>query len=264
MIDRRALPHALIFSGPAGAGKAHFARCLARYAEAQTFDDAGLSQDMVLVSPDAGSVGIDAIRSFKQSMALSPAISPYRIGVVDDAHLMTTEAQNALLKLAEEPPPAGVVILVAPDAQLLLPTVRSRFQQVHFGTVGQGEVREFLGDRGVAPEAAERLASKSFGLPGFALRLVNDAALKARFSSAQKLLTMTDAARAAFIKELAGEEDFDLAAFLDALIWQLYAAGKFADSPHQRSILSRTLVLKERASRYNLSSKIQLQAIFAK
>ena len=77
------------------------------------------------------SIGIEQIRIFIQNLSLSPRASPLVVGVVDTAEHLTLEAQNALLKILEEPPPKARIILETENGTLLIPTISSRCQTIH-------------------------------------------------------------------------------------------------------------------------------------
>lgn len=89
------------------------------------FDITAVSPD-----PDAEHISITAIREFKSRLVMTPNNSPYTAGVVRRAHLLTVEAQNALLKLLEEPPPHVLLYIETEVADSLLPTIRSRCQRI--------------------------------------------------------------------------------------------------------------------------------------
>lgn len=87
--------------------------------------------DHVVLMREKESIGIADIRQFQKRLILYPQSSPYTVGVIGEAHLLTTEAQNALLKTLEEPPPHARIILELDTADVLLPTVISRCQIVN-------------------------------------------------------------------------------------------------------------------------------------
>src|SRR5207249_1485502 len=87
------------------------------------------------------------------------------------AHLMTVEAQNALLKLIEEPPPRTRFLLVAERLEALVPTVRSRLAAIYFGPVSSEAISELLQQQGASQTEADQLADLAGGAPGTAVRL---------------------------------------------------------------------------------------------
>ncbi len=148
---------ALLFTGPEGVGKKHLALLIARALVCQRGGgepcDAcpacgraarGLHPDLLLLAPEGNSLKIDQVRDVVREIQGRPFEARSRAFVVDDAHLMTEQASNALLKSLEEPPPTSHVILVTASPQALLTTIRSRCQTVRFAALPNGTVEAFL------------------------------------------------------------------------------------------------------------------------
>ncbi|MCK6556002.1 DNA polymerase III subunit delta' [Candidatus Binatia bacterium] len=185
---RERLAHGLLFAGPDGVGKQGVARALAAWMQcAESGPDdacgrcdacrqvtAGTHPDVVTVAVPSGKkeIGIDRVRDLKRFVFMQPVRGRAKVAIVDDAPALTVAAQNALLKTLEEPPRRSFVILVAANADALLPTVKSRCQRVRFGPLTTAEVVDVLTcDHGLAPEAAAPLARLAEGSPGRALLL---------------------------------------------------------------------------------------------
>jgi DNA polymerase-3 subunit delta' len=167
------IKHAYIFSGPEGVGKYKTALALA-YGLIGKYDanSSGLlSQnnhpDLLIIERDEGKnrLGKDKITKGLESwLALKPYSSKFRLVIIRDAHLMTLEAANALLKTLEEPPDYAVIILVI-DNNYVLETLLSRGQIIKFMPLSDLEVKTFLQQRGIEEDKAEqaaRLAQGSF------------------------------------------------------------------------------------------------------
>jgi len=156
----RKLHHAWLLVGPKGVGKASFAHAAARRvlaeAAAPSFDlpgietpddhpivklvEAGSHPDMRrlerLVNEKTGNlarnISVDQVRSLAELFDLSPAMSPWRVAVIDTVDELEPSGANALLKMLEEPPPNSLFFLVSHAPGRLLPTIRSRCRRLDF------------------------------------------------------------------------------------------------------------------------------------
>ena len=180
------MPHAILFVGPAGVGKTTLALDLAAalLCEAPIADRpcrtcrgcrlvaSGNHPDLHRLRPDGpgGQVRIDQVRALVGRLALLPVEGGSRIAIVESAHRLNDDAQNALLKTLEEPPAGVVIVLCADDEDRLLPTIHSRCARIRLGTVGRREIEEWLAERGDGdPPTAARVARLAGGRPGLAL-----------------------------------------------------------------------------------------------
>ena len=147
------------------------------------------------------------VRHLLGELALLPAEGGARVVIVEQAHRLNDDAQNALLKMLEEPPAGVTIILCADDEECLLPTVRSRCARVRLGAVGGREIERWLEELEVAdaPRAA-RLARLAEGRPGLALAYARSVdAERIRGELARGVLDMLAqgrAARLASVREL--------------------------------------------------------------
>jgi len=137
--------HAYIFSGPRGVGKTTIARILAKSLNClnpQDGEPCGHCENCKAISkgnfPDlieidaASNRGIDDIRQLKESVSYAPIKGKYKVYIIDEAHMLTKEAFNALLKTLEEPPPRTVFILCTTELDKIIPTIQSRCQKIIF------------------------------------------------------------------------------------------------------------------------------------
>ncbi len=142
--------HAYLFSGPRGCGKTSSARILARSlncANGPTPDPCGVCQSCIELAPNgpgsmdvieldaASNRGIDQARELREKAVYAPAASRYKIYIIDEAHQLTTEAANALLKLVEEPPEHLRFVFATTEPDKLLGTIRSRTHHYPFRLV---------------------------------------------------------------------------------------------------------------------------------
>lgn len=110
-----------------------------------TLKDWGVATfDTLRIAPLETSIGIQAIRQMQAQVALAPLVSPVTVVVIEDAQLLTVEAQQALLKTLEEPPPQARLILETSHQSVLLPTVLSRCQIIDLGTAMQYSADEIF------------------------------------------------------------------------------------------------------------------------
>ena len=181
------LPHALLFAGADGVGKRSLALALVAWLLCEADGDdacgtcascrqlpAGSHPDFQMLSVATGKkeIGVDRVRDVKRFTQLRPVRGSVKVALIDDAHMLTIAAQNALLKTLEEPPEHSLLILVANNPDALLPTVRSRCQRVQFSPLSNDVVVEILTrDHGIAPATARQLAALAEGSPGRALAL---------------------------------------------------------------------------------------------
>jgi DNA polymerase-3 subunit delta' len=204
-VARQALPPSLIFAGPEGVGKRLTATALAQALNCARVDKAdacgtcpactrigrGVHADILLVEPgDSGTIKVDQVREAIDSAAYRPFEGRRRVVIVDDADALMPEAQNALLKTLEEPPPASVFVLITARPDMLLATVRSRCQRIRFGPLHPQDVAAVLvRDHGYAAADAQAAAAASGGSVGRALAEGGEEAMEAREAAARLLGT---------------------------------------------------------------------------
>lgn len=165
--------HAYLFSGPRGCGKTSSARILARSlncAHGPTADPCGECESCVALAPEGpGSVdvieldaashgGVDDTRELRDRAVFAPANSRYRIFVIDEAHMVTPQGFNALLKIVEEPPEHLIFVFATTEPDKVLTTIRSRTHHYPFRLVPPGSLRELMericGEEGVQVDPA--------------------------------------------------------------------------------------------------------------
>ncbi len=219
---RGSVPHAVLIVGPASSGKTTLALDLAaallcvhpdtaarpcRACRGCRLVDSGNHPDLHRLAPDGpgGQVRIGkatdpepgTIRHLIGELALLPVEGGARVAIVEQAHRINDDAQNALLKMLEEPPAGVTIVLCADEEECLLPTVRSRCVRVRLGPVAGREIERWLGELGVAdaPSAA-RFARLAGGCPGLALAYARaPEAARLRGEIARGLLDLLTAGR---------------------------------------------------------------------
>ncbi len=237
---RGELPHAILLVGPPSVGKTTLAEDLAAGLLCLAPDPAdrpcracrgcrlvagGNHPDVHRLGPEGpgGQIVIgDALREVPRGvrnlvaeLAYLPVEGGHRVAIIEHAERMNEDAQNALLKTLEEPPPAVSLILCADDEDRLLPTVRSRCVRLRVAPLGIRAIEELLGDQGVADAtAAARLARLAAGRPGLALAYARlPEAVTIHDEIARTLLDLLGASTAQRL--VTGRELIDRAAALD-------------------------------------------------
>ncbi len=263
LAEKKQLSHGYIFFGPSMVGKRTAAMHFANYLETGEFSEPKILSDMLLIEPDEkGTLGIDAVRQLKAFLWQKPNVSARRIAIVDGGELMTPEAQNALLKIAEEPPQSSLLILVTSDIEGLLPTISSRLQRIYFGTVPSKSISEWLvKEYKCTQKVAEDLLKKSAGKPGLAHALKYDEGLQSSLKLAETLLKLSEERRRDFIKKLLDDEEFDSAKFLDAMI--LILASDDLTEKNKIMRWHKFLALRHDVAYFNLNPKLQLENLLS-
>ncbi|MDI9370664.1 MAG: DNA polymerase III subunit gamma/tau, partial [Synergistota bacterium] len=194
-LQRGKIGHAWLFSGPRGCGKTSAARLLAKALNCLDLKDgyepcgsceqcvsisAGESLDVIEID-GASNNGVEEIRELKTHVSLSPFSAKWKVYIIDEVHMLSISAFNALLKTLEEPPPLVAFILATTEPHKIPATIRSRCQHIPFQRIDMRSMCARLEQVAVEekapfdPEAIRELARNSDGALRDALSLMEQA-----------------------------------------------------------------------------------------
>ena len=301
-VDSGSVSHAYLFTGPPGVGKTTLAQALAAalLCQGEGEPPCGMCRACRLVAstnhPDLHIVAseqigarlkIEQVRDLRRQLALTPVEARWRVAILRRFEEATTSAANALLKTLEEPPPYVVLIVLASDADRLLPTIVSRCQQVHLRPLPVAVVQQALVERwNTEPDQAELLAHLSGGRLGWAVRTLNDrTALQRRtqrLDDLDRLLTAPTTERFRYAERLARDlsatqETLDLwigwwrdvlllAAEADAPLTNVDRQSALRDHAHRFGVERSTAVIEALRSatdrlRHNANARLTLEVL---
>jgi len=137
------ISHAYLFTGPRGVGKTSVARIMAHEINSIPYVNDNLPLDIIEIDA-ASNRRIDEIRDLREKVRIAPVNAQYKVYIIDEVHMLTREAFNALLKTLEEPPAHVIFILATTEAHKLPETIISRTQRYNFKLASSKEVQDHL------------------------------------------------------------------------------------------------------------------------
>ena len=303
-LKQERVAHAYLFCGPRGTGKTSAALILARAVNCLQSEQgepcgvcesckrilAGNSLDILEIDA-ASNRGIDEMRDLRERVKYTPAQENYKVYIIDEVHMLTNEAFNALLKTLEEPPAHVIFVLATTEPHKVPVTVLSRCQRFDFHRIGQEVIAAHLA--GIAEKEAvnaekaalELIARRSEGGLRDALSLLDQAmvygdnTITARtvaevlgtvdedfVAALAKALALGDALKIIQDVDVLVREGRDLRQFLHQLLEYLRAelllslTGEKADFPRRRILqMLRDLVDADQRLRYSLTPRLTLE-----
>ncbi len=181
IIKSNNIPHAMIFSGPEMIGKKKIAIefiknifCEDLCGECYFCKSIECNPDINIITPVDGNIEIEEIRKAKERLSLKPYHNKIKALIIDDSHLMKSDAQNAFLKMLEEPKGDTLIIFITPFREMLLKTIRSRAQEIKFSLVSNEEIEKYLISLGASSKKAKEISLISSGQIGKAINFFED------------------------------------------------------------------------------------------
>ncbi len=162
-IKKGKLSHAYLFTGPRGVGKTSIARILAYAINDLPYDEEATHLDIIEIDA-ASNRRIDEIRDLRDKVHIAPTSAKYKVYIIDEVHMLTREAFNALLKTLEEPPEHAIFILATTEAHKVPETIISRTQRFTFKPIEPGNAVEHL--REIAKKEGIKITDEALELLG--------------------------------------------------------------------------------------------------
>ena len=202
--------HAVLLTGAAGIGKKTIAEYIARQLIGPEYTHlADHPYVRFVTSVDGKAIPIESIRELEHFLRLKVPGDAHikRIIIIENAQLLGLEAQNALLKTLEEPPLDTVIILTAPSAQTLLPTIQSRLQTIAIIKPSNSDLEDVM-----PSETFDSLYAICGGLPGLVHAMIHDEShpLKEAVATARQLLGMSSYERLLMVDRLSKDKQLAL------------------------------------------------------
>lgn len=279
IVNSENIPHAFLFAGPKGTGKTSAARILAKAINCTKPNKDGepcnrceqcmsisRGQNMDVVEMDAASNrGIDDIRALRENVNLAPTSAKKKIYILDEAHMLTTEAANAFLKTLEEPPTHAMFILATTDPQKLPSTIHSRLTKITFTKATKDEISRQLtkvinGEKlKIGKEAVNMIANAADGSFRDAVKIIEALTSEGKEISNDQVAKYLQHVEAdlviRFINLLANNKTNECLGEIDNLIAQGVGIADFVDNLIAQLRILLLAIVADEASEVDLSKE---------
>lgn len=259
ILKNDSLAHAYLFTGQEMIGKKTFALELYSLINGR---EAVNDPDFIYAGPNLSEgeskIYIEDIRKLKSFFRYKPYAGPYKLAVIDDAHRLTPESANALLKILEEPPGFSVLILITSLSKLVPATILSRCEKVSFNPADEKDLNTWLSGKKIKQDDKEFLIKLAGGRIGFMNRLLEkDGITRARKSidDLRKLLSSGTFERMAYAKKVHEKEDYQ--PMIDH--WLSWVSVHVRSSPKNEKIVRDLLSLNQIVSQPQYNHRLALE-----
>jgi DNA polymerase-3 subunit delta' len=263
LLKHGGLNHAYLFSGQEMIGKRTYALELAAKIADTPIGTADMNHKIIDPSDSESgqSISIENIRELKNFLNLSSYGGGMKTAIINDAHFMTVEAQNALLKVLEEPSQSTMFILVSASPILLLPTITSRCQEIKFPTHNPQIIKEFLSHSKISATQSDfivKMVNGRIGLAKYIVESENHGGFKEAIEELAELLSSDLNVRFAIAQKLT--EDKNKTEFQKKILfWILYMRTKTNDDKSGK-ILKNLLKLHYKSTQPQLNQRLALES----
>ena len=266
--ELKKLSRAFLFAGQNKLGKKTIALKWISLIKGSTLR--GQDPDLILISPKNKTIQISQIRELIWKLQLTSPSASFKVAIIDNAHLMTTEAQHAVLKTLEEPRGKTILILISSQPESLFSTIRSRCEIIKFYPVAKIEIENYLKKQGISEKKARLMASLSRGKPGEAIDLLlNPQKLENRQRSIKEFAQILNSPlylRFQYIKDLIKRENLEETLDLWLYCLRNSLMSSFQKNQSNQRELKNNIQLLEKInfllSTTNLNSRLALEILF--
>lgn len=259
VIKNNALSHAYLFTGLEMIGKKTFA--LELFSLLNGYDFKG-HPDFILLNPnyieEESKIYIENIRKLKTFFRLKLHTGPYRLALIDDAHALTSEAANSLLKILEEPPSFSVIILISSMPGIMPSTITSRCEEVKFNQAIEEDIDIYLTDKKIKKDDREFLIKLSGGRIGLINHLIENNSIAEAHKAVEdlrKLLVGGVFEKMDYAKKI--HEKGDYKPKID--YWLNWVSAHVRTSPKNEKIVKDLLVLHQLVSQPQYNHRLALE-----
>lgn len=254
-LTSRKVAHAYIFSGPRGVGKTTTARILAKAlncVNGPTPDPCGECPSCTEVKSGssidvseidgASNTGVDNIRDLRERIRYAPSGSRYKVYIIDEAHMLSTSAFNALLKTLEEPPEHVIFVLATTEPKKIPPTVLSRCQHLPFTRISAHRIKERL--KVISDAEGIKTATAALDM----IARTADGSMRDALTILDQVVSFTDDITAAEVKDLLGITDSETMARITGAVIDgnrpeiIRTIAELADSGTDLKVFARELL----------------------